>query len=149
LKFRGFRLHLAHKTQFGERQMIKRFGLALLIVLFVLGAGGVAARDGITKRVKFAKGKSSATFSNAVIRGERDTYILGAKSGQRMTVRVTALENNAVFQIEGPQGEYLEGAGETDDATSVSVTLPDSGDYRIIVGGTRGNASYRLTVSIR
>ena len=129
--------------------MIKRLGLAFLIVLFVLGAGGVVARDGITKRVKFARGKSSATFSNAVIRGERDTYILGAKAGQRMTVRVTSIENNAVFQIEGPQGAYLEGAGETDDATSVYVTLPDSGDYRIIVGGTRGNASYQLTVSIR
>jgi type II secretory pathway pseudopilin PulG len=129
--------------------MVKRLGLALLIVLFVIGSSGFATGDGITKRVRFAKGKSSATFSNAVIRGDRDTYILGAKAGQRMTVRVTALEDNAAFQIENPDGEYMEGAGETDDATSVSVTLPDSGDYRIIVGGTRGNASYRLTVSIR
>ena len=129
--------------------MVKRLGLALLIMLFVLGSAGFAARDGITKRVRFAKGKSSATFSNAVIRGERDTYILGAKAGQRMTVRITALEDNAVFQIENPHGEYMEGAGEEDDATSVTVSLPDGGDYRIIVGGTRGNASYRLTVSIK
>lgn len=129
--------------------MIKRLGFALLITLFVLGSTGFAARDGITKRVRFAKGKSSATFSNAVIRGERDTYILGAKAGQRMTVRITALEDNAVFQIENPHGEYMEGAGEEDDATSVTVSLPDGGDYRIIVGGTRGNASYRLTVSIK
>ena len=84
-----------------------------------------------------------------MIRGDRDTYILGAKAGQRMTVRIAALENNAVFQIEGPRGEYLEGAGEEDDATAVTVSLPDTGDYRIVVGGTRGNASYRLTVSIR
>ncbi len=78
-----------------------------------------------------------------------DTYVLGAKSGQRMTVKVTALENNAAFQIKGPDGDYLEGAGEMDDATNLTVTLPRSGDYRIIVGGTRGNASYKLTVSIR
>ncbi len=129
--------------------MVNRLGLGLLIVLFVLGSSGFARLDGITKRVKFAKGRSSATFSNAVIRGERDTYLVGAKAGQRMTVRVTALENNAAFQIENPDGEYLEGAGEEDDATSVSLSLPDSGDYRIIVGGTRGNASYRLTVSIK
>ncbi len=129
--------------------MVKRLGLGLLIVLFVLGSSGFARLDGITKRVKFAKGRSSATFSNAVIRGERDTYLVGAKAGQRMTVRVTALENNAAFQIENPDGEYLEGAGEEDDATTVSLSLPDSGDYRIIVGGTRGNASYRLTVSIK
>ncbi len=129
--------------------MVNRLGLGLLIVLFVLGSSGFARLDGITKRVKFAKGRSSATFSNAVIRGERDTYLVGAKAGQRMTVRVTALENNAAFQIENPDGEYLEGAGEEDDATTVSLSLPDSGDYRIIVGGTRGNASYRLTVSIK
>lgn len=66
-----------------------------------------------------------------------------------MTVRITALENNAVFQIENPHAKYLEGASEEDDATRVTVSLPDGGDYRIIVGGTRGNASYRLTVSIK
>ncbi len=129
--------------------MFKKLGLALLIVLLVLGSDSFAALDGITKRVKFAKGKSSATFSNAVIRGERDTYLLGARAGQKMTVRITALENNAAFQIENPDGEYMERAGETDDATNVTVSLPDSGDYKIIVGGTRGNASYRLTVSIK
>lgn len=129
--------------------MIKRLGLGLFMLLFVLGSAGFAAPDGITKRVKFAKGKSSVTLSNSVIRGDRDTYILGAKAGQRMTVRITALENNAAFEIEGPRGDYLEGAGEGDDATRITVSLPASGDYRIIVGGTRGNASYRLTVSIR
>ncbi|MEO7673511.1 MAG: hypothetical protein ABIU09_05475 [Pyrinomonadaceae bacterium] len=128
--------------------MLKKVGLTLLIVLFVLGSTGFASGDGITRRIRFAKGKSSATYSNAVIGGERDAYILGAKAGQRMTVRVKALENNAAFQIENPDGEYVEGAGETDDVTNVTVSLHDSGDYRIIVGGTRGNASYRLTVSI-
>ncbi|HTH37739.1 MAG TPA: hypothetical protein VL572_07225, partial [Pyrinomonadaceae bacterium] len=115
----------------------------------VLGPTAFAAADGITKRVKFAKGKSSITLSSAVIRGELDTYILGARVGQRITVKVTALEKNAAFQIKGPDGDYLDGAGEMDDATSVTVTLPQNGDYRIIVGGTRGNASYKLTVSIR
>jgi hypothetical protein len=129
--------------------MVKKLGPALVIMLFVLGTAGFAMRDGITKRVRFAKGKSSITLSNAVIRGDRDTYIVGAKAGQRMTVRVTALERNAAFQIEGPNGEYLDGAGEMDDATNVSVRVPKNGDYRIIVGGTRGNASYRLTISIR
>ena len=122
---------------------------ALLIALFVAGSFGLHQADGIRKRLKFAKGKSSVTLSNAVIRGDLDTYILGARRGQRMTVKVTALEDNAAFEIKGPDGEYLEGAGEMDDATNVTVTLPSTGDYRIIVGGTRGNATYKLTVSIR
>lgn len=129
--------------------MVKKLRIGIIIALFVLGSSGYAVGDGITKRVRFPKGKTSITLSNAVIRGDRDTYILGAKAGQRMTVRVTALEKNAAFQIEGPNGEYLEGAGEMDDATNVSVRLPNNGDYRILVGGTRGNASYKLTISIR
>jgi hypothetical protein len=112
-------------------------------------AAAAVAFDGITKRVRFARGKSSITLSNAVVRGDRDTYIVGARTGQRMTVRVTALEKNAAFQIEAPDGSFLEGAGEMDDATNVTVRLPDSGDYRIIVGGTRGNASYKLTIAVR
>ena len=124
---------------------------AVVVFVGLLSIGGLAlnASDGITKRVKFAKGKSSITLSNAVIRGDQDTYILGARSGQRMTVKVTALEDNAAFQIKGPDGEFLDGAGEMDDATNVTVTLPRSGDYRIIVGGTRGNTTYKLTVSIK
>lgn len=128
---------------------LRRTAVAVVIALFTVSGLAINKHDGITKRVKFAKGKSSVTLSNAVIRGEQDTYILGAKAGQRMTVKVTALENNAAFQIKGPNGDYLEGAGEMDDATSVTGTLPRNGDYHIIVGGTRGNASYKLTVSIQ
>lgn len=61
--------------------MVKRLGFALLITLFILGSTGLAARDGITKRVRFGKGKSSATFFNAVIRGDRDTYIYSWSKG--------------------------------------------------------------------
>lgn len=124
-----------------------------IIGLFLLLAAALSltavAADGITKRIKFAKGRTSATASGTVIRGDRDTYILGAGGGQTMTVRITSLENNAVFQIEAPDGSFLDKAGETDDAKRWNGRLPESGDYKIIVGGTRGNASYKVTVSIR
>ena len=125
-----------------------------IFIMVILVAGSlifaqITTADGITKRVRFARGKSSATLSGAVIRGDQDTYILGASRRQNMTVKITSLEKNAVFQIETPGGDYLENAGEMDDAMNWSGTLPESGDYRIIVGGTRGNATYKLTVSIR
>jgi hypothetical protein len=66
-----------------------------------------------------------------------------------MTVKITSPENNASFMIKDPNGEYFVGLGEGDDARDATIVLDDNGDYRIIVGGTRGNASYRLTVSIR
>jgi hypothetical protein len=99
-------------------------------------------------RISFAKGETSAAVSDAVVRGEREIYKLGARRGQTMTVRITSLEDNAVFQIQAPNGKFLPDADEGDDATDWSGTLPADGDYKIIVGGTRGNATFRLTVSI-
>jgi hypothetical protein len=121
--------------------------LALFLALTIT----VAAQATVfTSRLKFARGRSSATVENAVVRGDRDDWIIGAKAGQRLRVSVTALEKNAAFQIrERKTGRYLRGATEMDDATQWSGRLPRSGDYIIRVGGTRGNASYKLHVAIR
>ena len=129
--------------------MYTKLGVWFLIVLFAAGSFGFSPGDGVTKRIKFAKGKSSTTISGAVIRGDHDTYILGARGGQSMTVKITSPENNAVFMIKDPNGEYFAGLGEGDDSRDATIVLDESGDYRIIVGGTRGNATYKLTVSIR
>jgi len=126
-----------------------RLLITALAAIAVFSVAVITSADGVTKRIKFAKGRSSATVSNSVIRGDRDTYIVGAKAGQRMTVKITSLESNAVFQIQDPSGNYLLDAGEEADATNVTNSLPENGDYRIIVGGTRGNASYKLTVVIK
>ena len=103
---------------------------------------------GLTKTVRFSKGRSSASYKDAVIRGERNRYILGAQGGQLMSVSISSLENNAVFQIRGPKG-YLRGAGPGTDRRSWSGRLPADGKYTVIVGGTRGNATYTVTFSIR
>lgn len=120
----------------------------LALLTLALSLAIVTSADGVTKRVTFKRGKKAATMSGAVIRGDRDTYILRAKAGQMMHTKITSLENNAVFTVEAPNGEFLQDAGETDDATNVTNDLPWAGDYKIVVGGTRGNASYKLTVSI-
>lgn len=106
--------------------------------------------DGVKKKVRFAKGTSSTTIKGAVIRGERDRYYVAAKAGQTMSVKITSLEKNAVFQIcfAGEQ-ECLPGADEGDDAMKWSGQLPVNNEYVIVVGGTRGNASYTLTISIK
>lgn len=129
--------------------MKMRICLSILLMIFAFSFAVITSADGITKRVRFAKGKSSATLSGAVVRGDRDTYILGAKAGQMMTVKITSTERNAVFQIADPNGEFLQDAGDGDDAMNWTGSLPESGNYRIIVGGTRGNATYKLTVSIK
>jgi hypothetical protein len=107
------------------------------------------AQGGTEQRVSFPSGGTSAVREGAVVRGERVRYLLDARAGQRMIVHISSLEDNAVFQVYEPGLEQtLDGAGEGDDATDWSGELPVDGDYTIVVGGTRGNASYRLEVMI-
>lgn len=98
---------------------------------------------GVRKRIRFPKGESSATVSGAVVRGDRDVYTLGAKADQTMNLSISSTEANAVFKLVDPNGNTL-----AEDVTSWSDTLPLSGEYQVYVGGTRGNASYTLQVSI-
>lgn len=112
--------------------------------------------------IKFKRGSSSGTVSGAVVRGDRDQYFMMAGAGQWMEVKISSLENNAVFQLSIYQygtGEdvQLEGAENGDDAYYWYGKLPRPGYSKdgkqnavdIVVGGTRGNASYDLTVTIK
>ncbi len=106
--------------------------------------------QGVKQKVRFARGASSATMHGTVVRGDRDRYYLSANKGQTMTVKITSEEDNAVFQIYLPgEEEALPGADAGDDAKDWSGELPSDAEYIIVVGGTRGNATYSLTVSIK
>ena len=132
-------LNLARKT--------RRLMAMIFICAFAFSS---LSAQGVKKKVRFAKGTSSTTFRGAVVRGDRDRYYIGAKAGQTMSVKITSLEKNAVFQIyfHGEE-ESLPGAGGDDDATTWSGQLPIDNEYVIVVGGTRGNATYALTISIK
>lgn len=97
-----------------------------------------------TQRVAFAPGTSGAVMSSAVVRGDRDLYLLKAQEGQVMELFITAIEDNAAFQLVSPTGTVL-----VQEGTEEEVALPETGDYQVIVGGTRGNASYDLAVTVR
>ena len=126
---------------------------------------GIAQPSGKTeeiKKIQFARGASSAQVRGAVVRGERALYSIEAREGQHMSLRVVSTEKNAVIQVYAPgakqeirdsvlhmSGDTLPGAGEGDDAAQWTGVLPGSGVYVFVVGSTRGNATYRLTVMIR
>ena len=95
------------------------------------------------QRVEFAPGTSWTTLENSVVRGDRDVYLLGAQGGQQMNLDIESLESNAVFDVISPSGTVM-----AREAVSESLVLPQTGDYTVIVGGTRGNASYTLEVAI-
>jgi len=98
----------------------------------------------LVSQIRFAPGTNSATVNQSVVRGSRNIYLLRANQGQRMDVKITSLENNAVFDVIAPNGEILK-----TEATQSSLKLPATGNYEIIVGGTRGNATYKLNVKIQ
>jgi hypothetical protein len=113
---------------------------------------------GVKKEIRFSPGSTTAVVKESVVRGERDFYYLTAKAGQDMEVEIKAVEENAAVQIYQPgykigteeiKGATLLGAGEEDDATQWKGKLPVSGKYLFVVGGTRGNATYELKVTVR
>ncbi|MDY6781338.1 MAG: hypothetical protein SW833_02085 [Cyanobacteriota bacterium] len=104
-----------------------------------------ATFTGQTQRIQFEPGTTSAVVEHSVIRGMRDTYTFRAQAGQAMIIDVISLEGNAVFDLVAPNGDIV-----LAESSAWSGFLPgeDAGDYKIIVGGTRGNATYTLNVEI-
>ena len=103
------------------------------------------------ERIKFKPGSNSVTRENSVVRGQRDEYVFRARPGQQLTVHISSIEDNAGFEIHvhetGESISYVE-------PSRWSGELPPLGpyafvDYAIVVRGTRGNATYKLTVTIR
>jgi len=125
------------------------------------GAPEYARGQPAVEPIHFAHGTSSTEVRGAVIRGERALYSFEARGGQRLTLHIDALENNATFQVYVPGarsemrdygleviGQALPGTAEGEDATRWTGTLPQSGSYLLVVGATRGNATYHLVVTI-
>ena len=121
----------------------------MLVVVLIFGAVSLTFAEGVRKRVKFQRGRTSTVINNAVLRDEIDQYILNARAGQRMKVDISSVEDNASFEILRPDKTQLPGVGFDDDARHWTGELPESGDYVIEVAPTRGNATYRLKVEIR
>jgi hypothetical protein len=111
-----------------------------------LAETGKAARRPIgssvgAKPIRFAKGTSAGTVTGTT--NGIDTYVLQAREGQTMTVRLSSRQKNAAFEI------VLDDYTVTCRTTEWTGELPASGIYRLSVLATRGSASYEMTVGIQ
>ena len=96
-----------------------------------------------SRRVQFKRGTSSTTFQGSVTPALSETYLVGARAGQVMTVKLTAPNKSVTFLVSSPTTNLI-----GDNARDWTGTLPESGDYMIIVqAGSR--ASYSITISIK
>ena len=97
-----------------------------------------------TRLITIPQGSNSTVVKNSVIMGERDVYQIKVKQGQQLLLNITSTEKNAVFEVIDPNGITLQR-----EATAWQGTLTVTGKYKIIVGGTRGNATYKMQVRIK
>jgi hypothetical protein len=98
------------------------------------------------RRVQFKRGTSSTTVSGKASIALPDTYLLGARAGQVMTVQLTAAHKSVRFLVMSPTSRSL----VTDNVRTWTGTLPETGDYTILVDSDleRGG-TYSMTISIK
>ncbi len=124
-----------------------------LLLLFCAAAPAFAQRGGKAEpgRIEFKRGTSSTTISDVVRGDEQAEYVLSAKQGQRLTIKLTATPSkSACFDLKGPDGADV--GLEYDCNRDYSKLLPATGDYFLTVARpstAKGTARYRMTITIR
>jgi len=109
----------------------------------------VLAQESRLQRIQFAPGSNSATVETAVVLGTRDRYLLNARQGQVLTLKISSVEKNALFDVLTPPNRAGQRTTLKEGVTHWQGKLPASGDYLVVVGSTRGNATYKLQVKIQ
>lgn len=97
------------------------------------------------RRVQFSRGSSSATVKGQVSIALPDQYLVGARAGQVMSVQLTSPQKSVRFLVMTSKLTDL----LADNARTWTGTLPETGDYHIIVDGDERGGTYTMTISIK
>jgi len=111
------------KTNFGKIVVVA----VLLVTLCVEGFADI--------RIRFARGRTSATMNGKISNGGRICYIAGAKRGQTLTATVSSATGRVQIFESGD--------------TSYTNEIEYSGDQSVCVDNLGRATSYTLSVSIR
>ena len=109
--------------------IVSRLTAVLAIVAF---ANVFAFAD---TRIRFAKGRTSATVSGKISRGGLVCYFAGARVGQQFNATISSRSGKVMIFESGE--------------TSYSYNVEQSGDQSVCVDNLAGATTYTLTVSIR
>lgn len=86
-------------------------------------------------RVRFARGRTSATMTGSIRRVGAICYVAGARRGQTLNATVSSRNGRVNFRSTGD--------------TSFSEYMDYTGDHRLCIYNSGGLTSYTLTVSIQ
>jgi hypothetical protein len=97
-----------------------------------------------SRRVQFRRGASSTTVQGRISIELPDTWVIGARAGQVMTVQLTSPRNVRFMLMTSRTTMSL-----ADNTRSWTGTLPETGDYLILVDTGAKAATYSMTISIK
>jgi hypothetical protein len=97
-----------------------------------------------SRRLQFKRGTSEATVQGKVSIALPDTYLVGARAGQTMTIKLTAPRKTVRFLLMSPSTRSL----VADNARDWTGVLAETGDYTIIIDSD-AHSTYTMTVSIK
>ena len=102
-------------------------------------------RKPASRRLQFRRGTSETTVQGKVSIALPDTYLVGARAGQVMTVKLSAARKVVRFLVMSPSTRSL----VADNARDWTGRLEETGDYTIIIDSDARNSVYSMTVSIK
>lgn len=133
--------------------MLKLATACLLLCATTLGVADDAQAQPRAERVQFAQGTSAETISGSLKGDQSVDYLVGARSGQQLTVALDSSNTSTYFNVLPPGSETAMFVGST-SGNQFSGTLPTSGDYRVRVylmrnAARRNEASdYKLRIGV-
>jgi hypothetical protein len=135
--------------------LFKRTFLLLPSLLLTIAACSVSLAQGGGKaeplRIEFKRGGNSAIVSGKVRGTEEAEYILAARKGQKLIIKLTSVpRRSSVFDLKAPDNADL--GLEYDANYEYTGVLPKTGDYLIIVvrpTTSPGTSTYNLSISVR
>ncbi len=98
-----------------------------------------------SRRVQFRRGASAATVQGRVSIELSDTWIVGARAGQVMTVQLNSTRGSVRFMLMTSRTTQ----SLADNTRSWTGTLPDTDDYIILVDTGAKGATYTMTITIK
>ena len=97
------------------------------------------------RRVQFARGSSAATVQGKASLLLPDTYLVGARAGQVMTIQLAGAQESVRFMVMESRTTTM----LADNVRSWTGTLTATGDYHIIVNADENGGTYSMTISIK
>jgi len=122
-------------------------GAMTITILLVVPISILA--QGAPERVRFQRGHSSTTLRGRIVGFDTKDYVVGAKAGQAMALRLSSPNPSTYFVIYTINGK----ATDMNETTEWSENLSESGDYVIRVfmmrsAARRKGAAANFTLSI-